>query len=756
MLTTTFNGYKVHLIQQVEELDKIKSLLDEHVYVGCDTETSGLDWEKDSIAGVCISAGHSYSTAHYHGFYIPVDHIGYSGNLPKKPVIAFIQYVIDNYTTTWWNRDYDATMLEKEGILFPCVGKTHDIQCMAHLIKGDSLPALKDFSEDYLKFNVMHYSDNNAEEGSFKTTDPTVSYVYAAGDPILTALLGRKIWSEYPHIRKIYPLDNKFAESMRLIMKNTQLYLDKDLVKRELDKNAVELQQIKAQIFAFVGYQFKLDSTQDKAEALSRYVTLTVKTDKGKYKVDKEVLQGIDHPLAKMLLKYAKLTKFRSTYLKKMIDFPEGFRINYQHCNVSTGRLSSGTSKGNDFFVGFNIQNVPKTEMMRQLHYAPISSPIRWYVDDNPLKHLPGWLQIETSSGYCTIDNLKPGTIVKTSKGDREVISVSKYTGKLQCMEGVLIRKTTEWETSDVVEDSGYQLDCGDDCYSVKTSLGDVQIRTLSVVKCKGGMRDCFIPPEGYVWISCDYSSEEVVMLANLSKEPVLLEPLKQGLDIHKFVATKMFGHYDPSHRTVAKTITFAANYGGTGYTIAKRLGLPQKEGEALLDKYNKTLKKATAWKEASIREGRRKGLVFTYFGRPRAVWMYYASSDKGMHGFADRTCMNSPIQGAGGDIIRMDYIKFSELYDPRSPHYNKEFAENTKHALTVHDEANFFVKPEYLKKALEVVQGVMNIKMPNWEVGLKVSPSVGLTWGTNFDIKGFDENGVVVPDVEVDLSLLG
>lgn len=428
MISSTFNGYPVHLIQSVDELSKIKSLLDPRIYTGADTETSGLNYYEDSIAGVCISCGHSYDKAHYHGFYIPVDHINYPDNLPKEVVIPFVQDIIDNYTTTWWNRDFDATMLEKEGIKFPCVGKTHDIQCMAHLVKGDSLPALKDFSQDYLKFDVLHYSDNNAENGSFKTTDPTTSYVYAAGDPILTALLGRKLWSDYPYIRKIYPLDNKFAECMRWFMQRTELFLDKEKVQILLDENAKELQKIKSEIFAFVGYQFRLDSNVEKAEALFRYVTLTAKTDKGQFKVDKEVLNSIDHPLAKMLLEYATLTKFRSTYLKKMIDFPDGFHICYQHCNVSTGRLSSGGSKGNPFYVGFNIQNVPKVEMLKCLHRDP-NSPINWTVNLTPTKPIVG--TVRTTEGNKQVHELKVGDTIITSKGVKPVLEITNEKTKM-------------------------------------------------------------------------------------------------------------------------------------------------------------------------------------------------------------------------------------------------------------------------------------------------------------------------------------
>lgn len=291
--------------------------------------------------------------------------------------------------------------------------------------------------------------------------------------------------------------------------------------------------------------------------------------------------------------------------------------------------------------------------------------------------------------------------------------------------------------------------------YQLLSNNTPIQIKTLIKIKCKGGMRDCFTPPEGYVWVSEDYSSEEVVVMANLSNESGLIDPLLQGQDIHKYVATKMFGHYDPTHRTIAKTITFAANYGASGYTIGKRLGVSQAEGEALLDKYNKALPNLTKWKTEMIKEGRRKGIVFTYFGRPRPVWMYYQSSDSSKHSYGDRTCVNTVVQGAGADIIRIDHVKLYGLYNPKSPTYNKEFAENTKYANTIHDEINIFSKPEYLSKAVEVLRSCMEMSFSNWKVSLKVSPSVGVDWGHQIEIKGFDSQGKIIPDVEEDLTKL-
>lgn len=636
MINGTYNGHPVHLIESVSEFEFIKSLLDPKITVGMDTETQGLDYTQHRVVGVCISAGHSFLKEHYHGFYLPIRHSSYASNLPVSEVINFVQYIVDNYKTAWWNRGYDFSMLEFDGFKAPYVGHTHDVQCMAHLVLGESFPSLKDFAARYLKYQVIEFSSNKADQGNFGTTDPAVTFIYGSQDPLVTALLARCLWSQFPYIQKIYPLDNKFGEALRIFCRDTELYLDKELLQKQLDDVLKEQTKVKAEIFAMTGYEFRLTSNRDKADALSRVASLTQKTAKGEWAINKDSLSKIDHPLARLFEKYSNLEKFRGTYLEKMFAFPNPFRVNYQACNVSSGRISSGSSKGNSFFQPINIQNIPKQEVYRYLHKGSI---LGYYVDDDP-----------------------NGAIFK--------------------------------------------------------------------IKTKGGMRDCFVPPKGFVWMAADYNAEEMRIMANLSNEHGLIEPILSGQDIHKFVATKMFGHYDPSHRTIAKIINFASNYGAGGYTIGKRLGVSEEEGEEMLARYNAALPALTRWKQEIMKDARRKGFVFTMLGRPRAVFMYYNTGNPKDKAFGDRTAVNSPVQGLGGDVIRMDFVKLLNALQS-----DPDFNENVKFALSVHDEIDVFVKPHYIKKCYQYLKSIMTFAPKQFQVPLIVEPSVGLDWGHQIDI---------------------
>ncbi len=121
MKSAKFNGHKVHLIETLEELNIIKSSLHERIYVGLDTETTGLDYHKDEIVGYCLSTGKSYAKEDYAGYYIPIRH-SYGNNLDVKLTTALIQEIVDNYHTVLWNRTFDNFMMEKEGIRIPFGG----------------------------------------------------------------------------------------------------------------------------------------------------------------------------------------------------------------------------------------------------------------------------------------------------------------------------------------------------------------------------------------------------------------------------------------------------------------------------------------------------------------------------------------------------------------------------------------------------------------------------------------------------------
>lgn len=358
MKSSTFNGFPVHLIETVDELFSLKRVFSPKIMAGLDTETSSLEYKADQIAGVCVSGGVDYSPQGYAGYYIPLRHIGYGANLPVDVVMEFVQWLIDNFQTVLFNRNFDTSMLEYDGVKIPFVGGMHDAQIMAYSVFNEAYPSLKDYSRRFLKWDMIDFAENKAKDHNFKTTDPTVSYIYAAGDPIATVFLARKLWSTYPYIRKIYKIDNYCLEAVRRLCQN-ELTLDYDFLEALRDETERHLAEIRTKIYSMSGvYGFNIDSSREKADVLSRFVTLTEKTKSGKFKTDEEALRRLNHPIANLMIDYAQTRVYLKSFVAKMCTYKGRIiRANYNTVNVPSGRLSSGASEGNPYFVPQNMQN---------------------------------------------------------------------------------------------------------------------------------------------------------------------------------------------------------------------------------------------------------------------------------------------------------------------------------------------------------------------------------------------------------------
>ena len=149
--------------------------------------------------------------------------------------------------------------------------------------------------------------------------------------------------------------------------------------------------------------------------------------------------------------------------------------------------------------------------------------------------------------------------------------------------------------------------------------------------------------------------SEEVCLAANWSQDEGLLYPMKHDLDVHMYVAEKMFGVADPAFRSKSKAISFGKLYGGGASLIATRLGISLDAAKELIVNYDKTLPRLKQWQEWLKKTARRSGFAKTFFGRHIYVGRWFNSSDSGLRAYAERVSLNSPIQGS---IPQCTYIR--------------------------------------------------------------------------------------------------
>lgn len=368
----TFNQYPIYLVESVDELPQIRASFSEKVMCGVDTETKGLTYQPDMVAGVCVSGGTHYGIHGYAGYYLPLRHVNYENNLPVDAVIHFVQDIIDNFTTVFFHRNFDLSMLEYDGLKVPFVGGMHDAQIMAYLTWNEKpeFVTLKAYAHKLLKWDVIEFEEITGGNHDFSQSDPRQSYTYAAGDPIMTVMLSRKLWSSFPYIRKIYPLDNMATEAVRRMTQQT-FHLNREIIRNEYDRVMAQLQAIKEQIYTMTGVQgFNINSTRDKVNVLSRFVTLTKKTKKGGIALDEDTLRELNHPIATLFADYLKISTY-SKFLTNMVNMKDPLHGNYNLCVVPSGRYSSSASKGNEYFAPMNMQNVVKKEEKLFLHRHP-------------------------------------------------------------------------------------------------------------------------------------------------------------------------------------------------------------------------------------------------------------------------------------------------------------------------------------------------------------------------------------------------
>lgn len=175
-------------------------------------------------------------------------------------------------------------------------------------------------------------------------------------------------------------------------------------------------------------------------------------------------------------------------------------------------------------------------------------------------------------------------------------------------------------------------------------AYGNDYYAQLNIQSCPKEIRDVFVAPDGWSWMCFDYDSQEMCLMANMSQEDKLLEPIENGKDIHTHIAEKMdFGDIG---RDEVKIINFSSNYGASIYSIANKLGKSVDDAKVIMDRYNSVLSSLSSWKDKLVSDARRLGVSFTYFGRPRVLTKYYNSIDYKDMAYADRCAVNSPIQG--------------------------------------------------------------------------------------------------------------
>jgi len=254
---------------------------------------------------------------------------------------------------------------------------------------------------------------------------------------------------------------------------------------------------------------------------------------------------------------------------------------------------------------------------------------------------------------------------------------------------------------------------------SVNPNLQNIPIRT----ELGREVRAAFIAEPGYVLLAADYSQIELRLLAHFSQDPTLVEAYRRGDDIHTLTAAEVFGvpplMITDEHRRSAKAVNFGIVYGLSAFGLSQQLGIDKGEAKRFIDRYFDRYKGVRTFIDKTLEEARREQKVRTLFGRVRPI-PDINSKNANQRGFAERTAVNTPLQGTAADLIKIAMIRIDAEMRERKM--------KSRMTLQVHDELVF----EVAEAELEIMKTLVREKMENahpLSVPLLVEVGVGKNW---------------------------
>ncbi|MFC4355936.1 DNA polymerase I [Chryseomicrobium palamuruense] len=323
----------------------------------------------------------------------------------------------------------------------------------------------------------------------------------------------------------------------------------------------------------------------------------------------------------------------------------------------------------------------------------------------------------KTKTGYSTAAD-----VLEKLQGKHEIIEhilLYRQLGKLQStyIEGLLkeIHKDGKVHTR-------YQqaLTSTGRLSSIHPNLQNIPIRIEEGRK----IRKAFVPSEkNWVLFAADYSQIELRVMAHMSQDEKLMAAFKEDRDIHTQTAVDVFGvspdDVTPNMRRAAKAVNFGIIYGISDYGLSQSLNITRKEAAEFIENYLTSFPGVKRFMDAAIQSAKEKGYVTTIMNRRRYL-PEITSSNFNLRAFAERTAMNTPIQGSAADIIKKAMIDMDKELEERGL--------KTKMLLQVHDELIFEVPHHELAIIEELVPRVME-QAVELSVPLKADFAHGDTW---------------------------
>ena len=254
---------------------------------------------------------------------------------------------------------------------------------------------------------------------------------------------------------------------------------------------------------------------------------------------------------------------------------------------------------------------------------------------------------------------------------------------------------------------------------STNPNLQNIPVRTDDGKE----IRRAFIPADGNLFFSADYSQIELRLVADLSHDKTMIDAFANDHDIHAITASRIYHkpleQVTSDERRKAKTANFGILYGISAFGLAQRLNIPRDEAKMLIDGYYTTFPQVRDFIDRSIAHAREKGYVTTVYGRRRML-PDINSRNAVVRGFSERNAINAPIQGTAADVIKLAMVRIYNRF--------KEEGIRSQMILQVHDELNFDVIPSELDQVQRIVIEEME-GVYQGQVKLTASHGVASNW---------------------------
>ena len=709
------NWYKNFNFVLVESMEDLEKIFDgkKDFYMAFDTETTGLDFEEIDLVGYsfCLDGKTAY--------YVPVYHFQYSGNLGEESVKFIYDRMCEAKKVFMYNMRYDARIMEYYGYkdnkeeldkrrwLYAKFDMSkvsyYDVSVPVWIADTNiKYPSLKWASLHYLGIEQLHFDEVIEDAGSFFYLNPSDNQdtvFYAAADALCTFLLATNTvryfqeggWSAKFDNMMLYPL---------LHYENEKIWIEGSVLKEYYKIATDRVDKLERDVYNMIGNQINLNSPIQVSQAFERLgIDTGQRTDSGAMAVGIKVLADLpkeyvdNYPALRSYIEYKKTAKLISSYIKPFLKEYErrGYcRFAYKTTEVPTGRLACGKDGKNSFFSPINAQSIPK-----------------------PHVKMEDVFDLGDRSLFSKKDNIIMGYKFVYSSYDENgkhiIPDDSRYIGWVEGM---------------------------DDDLNIRMSISP------KLLKDDGD--------DEFLYTSFDYAAEELRIAANLSREPNWVKAFTSGDDIHKSTACAIWGeeHYNRDYRKMAKYANFSILYGASSHSLYadSRYGFKSlQEAEDFYNKYKKALPVLFQWQDRIIASAKRKGMIQTYFGRPRRLRSYYENRQIG---FANRSAGNTSVQGVAGDILKMVMIKlWKVLFN------NDEYKNDVGWRVAIHDEIGYSIRATKLMEIMKLIKETQSVKLKDWPVEIMTDPSVGWSMGRVYDFHIVEDDTELGYHFEPDLA---